>query len=120
MAVLRTAPETVDLIGYGGDTLTIQVQAPTAFIDGRVWSAQVRDTTTDATAAASFTVTEPTEVDGPAFVVLASEDTARLTAGVAQYVGLWDVQVAPAGGGDPVTTLARGKITLTGDVTRLP
>lgn len=120
MVTLRTAPETVDLLAYAGDTLTVDVKVPTAFVAGRSWSAQVRDTATATELAAVFTVIEPTVTDGPATLVLSAADTSRLADGAATYMGLWDVQLAPAGGGDPVTTLVRGRITIAGDVTRSP
>jgi len=64
--------------------------------------------------------------------VLSAAETARLVgsgttqrvvrAGVAlmmaQYAGVWDVQVSGPGGADPVTTLAKGGLTIETDVTR--
>jgi hypothetical protein len=131
MAVLRTVPEPVDLEGWAGDTLLRTVTVPTAFIAGRVWSAQVRASRDATQIDATFVIVEPTTTDGPASIYLRAEDTARLvagrTAGSARftsasvgvgYSGVWDVQLAPAGGGDPTTTLAYGQVTLFGDVTR--
>jgi hypothetical protein len=117
MAILNTRPATVDVTGYAGDTLIISVTAPTAFIAGRAWTAQVRASTAAATVDAEFVVTPPTQTDGPALVTLPAVDTARLAA-AASYTGVWDVQLAPAGGGDPVTTLAAGRLIISADVTR--
>jgi hypothetical protein len=133
MATLDTSPQQVDLVGYAGDTLSFSVTAPTTFIAGRGWSAQVRSTVDAATVDAEFQVIAPTVVDGPAFLTLTADDTRALHSGGATatrvvggravtsgtYSGFWDVQLAPAGGGDPVTTLVQGKITIPGDITRV-
>ena len=133
MAKLSTAPQTVDVDAYAGDTLTIQVTAPDALVAGREWSAQVRSAADSALVDAEFTITPPSVADGPAYLILPSDVTAALVTGgtlttmlasgrtivEGKYVGVWDVQLAPAGGGDPVTTLARGTLIITGDVTRV-
>lgn len=122
MATLDTSPKIVDLIGYAGDTLTVMVTAATAVIAGRVWTAQIRASAGAASVDATFTITVPTVTDGPAFLVLPASETARLfSSGVGKvYAGVWDCQLAPAGGGDPVTTLVQGRITIPADVTRSP
>lgn len=128
MAVLDVRPEVVDVFGYGGDTLTLEVEAADALVSGKTWSAQVR-TATDATMImASFDVTPPSEPDGPAFLELDSETTRALAnAGkvvtekgrkVKRWSGVWDVQVS-LNGDDPVRTLARGALNVDLDVTRL-
>ena len=81
---------------------------------------------------AEFVVTPPVADGDPAYLVLSAAETARLVgtgtttrvvrAGVAlmlaQYAGVWDVQVSGVGGVDPVTTLAKGALTIEIDVTR--
>lgn len=135
MAKLSAVPQTVDLEAYGGDTFTLAVTAPAALVDGRVWTAQIRDTRTSDTVDATFTITPPAVADGPAYLTLPADVTEGLLAGaplvnrvnprtgalyaVPMYSGQWDVQVAGAGGADPVTTLAQGTFTCTVDVTRL-
>jgi hypothetical protein len=120
MATLNSSPDLVDLVGYAGDTLTVTVTAPTSFIAGRVWAAQIRATAGASGVDATFIITPPTVTDGPATLVLPAAETARLfSSGVGKvYAGVWDCQLAPAGGGDPVTTLAQGRLTIGGDVTR--
>lgn len=132
MAALDATPDVVDVAGYAGDTLTISVTVPTDYIAGRVFTAQVRSTADAGVVDADFVITAPTVVDGAAFLVLPASETARLVQGAPLgratlggrtvtgnvYEGAWDVQLAPVGGGDPVKTLARGKLTVAGDVTR--
>ena len=137
MATSSSVPETVDLAGYAGDTLTrsITVGVP-GFIAGREWSAQVRSAKDSTIIDATFDIVEPAADDGasPAYLTLTAETTAALVAGgvvttridsatgrtVVQgvYTGVWDVQLAPPGGGDPTVTLCRGTVVITGDVTR--
>lgn len=132
MALLSVLPKVVDVDCYGGDTLTIRVDAPSSLIADREWSAQVRKAPGAPAVDATFIIVPPTETDGPAFLTLPGEVTALLAASgtvvniggigrtvmAKKYTGVWDVQVAPAGGGDPITTLARGSFTSTDDVTR--
>jgi hypothetical protein len=128
---LKYVPEVVKLEGWAGDTLTVAVKAPTVFIAGRVYSAQVRSSFTSPVVDASLVFVAPTEVDGPAAVYLRSEDSRRLaeqgsarpgsftsTDGAA-YEGVWDCQLAPEGGGDPTITVAVGPVRIFNDVTRL-
>jgi len=122
MATLNSSPQVVDLVGYAGDTLTVTVTAPTAFIAGREWLAQLRATAGAAAVDASFSISPPSVVDGPATLVLSAAQTAQLfntSIGGKAYSGVWDCQLAPAGGGDPVTTLVQGRVTISGDVTRV-
>jgi len=133
MAKSSSVPETVDLDGYAGDTLTRRITVPPGFIAGRVWLAQVRSTEDATVIDATFEVTPPAGDDGsPAFITLTAETTAALVTGAplgtravsgrivtgGVYKGVWDVQLAPPGGGDPTQTLCRGAVTLIGDVTR--
>lgn len=129
MAMLDVVPDTVDIRAYAGDTLTIRVTAPDALVGGLDWLAQVRTTDTDTTVAATFDITPPAVPDGPAYLVLPAATT-RLLAGtlgrelpttrsIIRFTGVWDVQVSDAGS-DPVTTLARGQLTIDMDVSRLP
>lgn len=133
MAVLESIPDVVDIHHYAGDTLTIKITAPEALVGGREWSGQIRDVRTDSDVGAEFQITEPTVAGGPAYVTLLSADSRRLVesgvlirvargpgqfAMILRYSGQWDVQVAGAGGVDPVTTLVQGSIVLDLDVTR--
>ena len=136
MAKSSSVPDTVDLEGIAGDTLsrTILITAP-GFIAGRVWSAQVRSTIDASIIDATFDITEPVTDDGtsPAVLTLTAAATRALVDGgvivrrvgasgrtVTQgvYTGVWDCQLAPAGGGDPTTTIVRGTVMIVGDVTR--
>lgn len=119
MTTLKVTPQRVDVAGYAGDTLTIQVTVPAGAFDGLEWHAEVR-TNRDPSAPvdATFTITEPAVPGDPAYLTLSSQDTARL-AQTGAYSGQWDVQVSGPGGVDPVTTLAQGTLTLPLDVTQL-
>src|SRR3954466_1675428 len=101
MAELSTLPQVIDIDAYGGDTLTIHIKADSTTIAGRVFTAQVRLDTSDSTVDAAFT--SQVTSDG-ADISLSAADAARLSKD-GLYEGVWDVQLAPAGGGDPVTTL---------------
>jgi hypothetical protein len=115
VTILSTLPQVVDVDHYGGDTLTMHVKISDALIGGRVFTAQVRKTKNSAKIDASFSVVLVPGVG--ADIVLASADCLELTKR-GDYEGFWDVQLAPAGGGDPVTTLAHGELRLHSDVTR--
>jgi hypothetical protein len=123
MATFSTLPGVVNFNHYAGDTLTFQVRMDTSAIAGRVWSGQVRRTGASAAVDAVLLITPPTVTDGPAQVTLTAADSARLAASMSgttmKYTGVYDVQLGPAGGGDPVTTVARGTITISADVTRI-
>ena len=115
MTLLSTLPQVVDVDHYAGDTLTMHVKISDELIGGRVFSAQVRKTKSSTKIDASFSVLL---IPGTgADIVLASADGLELTKR-GEYEGFWDVQLAPAGGGDPVTTLAHGELRLHLDVTR--
>ena len=81
MAKLSAVPQTVDLEAYGGDTFTLAVTAPAALVDGRVWTAQIRDSRTSDTVDATFTITPPAVPDGPAYLTLPAEVTEGLLTG---------------------------------------
>lgn len=115
MTALSTLPQVVDIDHYAGDTLPIHITISDALIGGRVFSAQVRKTKNATKIDASFTVTVVPGVG--ADIMLSSADCLELTKR-GDYEGFWDVQLAPAGGGDPVTTLAAGTLRLHSDVTR--
>jgi hypothetical protein len=132
VAVSSSTPDIVDLQGYAGDTLTRRITVlddPAGFVAGRTWSAQVRSAWDSSEVDAEFTV-YPDETG--CTIMLSAEDTAgllglstrrvlvpgTLTVQGAKYLGVWDVQLAPAGGGDPTTTICRGAVTISGDVTR--
>lgn len=132
MSVLDVRPQSVDVLGYAGDTLTIQITAPAALVDGQTWSAEVRSSESATTVDATFDVIPPTVSDGPAYIVLDAADTRRLagtgvlrrirtregtTQEVIRYKGVWDCQVSNAGA-DPVRTLVKGTLVIDQDVTR--
>ena len=115
MAELSTMPQVVNIDHYGGDTLPVHVKISDALIAGRVFSAQVRKTKNAAKIDGTFTVVPVPGVGADIFLPSATclELTKR-----GDYEGFWDVQLAPAGGGDPVTTLAYGELKINSDVTR--
>ena len=114
MPDIDVRPTEVNISAYGGDTLPLHFQVDSAVVAGRVWSAQVRPEKTSQRVDATLLVQE--DATG-AYVTLSGEDSSRLCAR-GPYSGYWDVQLAPAGGGDPVTTLAYGTFELEPDVTR--
>src|SRR5512144_3119905 len=135
MAVLDTRPQSVDLYHYAGDTLTVQIRAPSSLVAGKTWTAQVRSTRQATVVDATFAITVPTVTDGPAYLVMTSVDTARLPAElgtpirvikgtgaeatavmIQTYQGVWDCQVRATSGTDPVTTLVSGAIKIEADV----
>ena len=115
MSILSTLPQVVDIDHYGGDTLPVHIKISDALIGGRVFSAQVRKTKNSPKIDGTFTVIIVPGVGADIFLPSATclELTKR-----GDYEGFWDVQLAPAGGGDPVTTLAYGELRLHSDVTR--
>lgn len=132
MSSLDTRPQKVDILHYGGDTLTIRIQAPSSLTDGMTWKADVKAARGSDVVDASFVVTPPVSSGGPAFLTLPAAVTAALVAdapivtkrledrstrSVQQYVGEWDCQIS-ADGADPVTSLAQGTLTIELDVTR--
>lgn len=115
MTAVDTRPQVLDIDHYAGNTLVIKVTVPDSVVAGRVWNAQVRSTSTSRRVEAVFDILPRS--DG-ADVVLKADDTMRLAAkGEASFV--WDVQLSMPDGGDPVTTLVRGDLRITPDVTRL-
>jgi hypothetical protein len=138
--VINTTPTVVDLIHYAGDTLNLEVRFPAGYVAGRIWTAQVRSDVLATTIDATFTITLGATQDDPVILTLPSSVTRSLvtsptlmTAKVTMpgqpttqavgdvlpsYAGVWDAQLAPSGGGDPTTTVARGSLRLTLDVTR--
>ena len=141
---LDTTPAVVNVIHYAGDTLVIEVRTQPGFVAGRIWTGQLRANTLATTVDAVFTVILGATEDDPVTLMLPSSVTRGLvtppTTGLLQvapsmpglpsvravdsaqlpsYNGVWDVQLAPVGGGDPTTTVARGAILITLDVTRL-
>jgi len=131
MAVSSSEPDVVDLKGYAGDTLTRRVEVltdPAGFIAGRIWSAQVRSAWNATGVDATFQVFPDTtgctlvlsEADTSALLGLSTARTSPAVRALVgdKYTGVWDVQLAPAGGGDPTTTVCRGTVTILGDVTR--
>jgi hypothetical protein len=115
MTTLSTLPQVVDIDHYAGDTLPIRITISDVLIGSRVFSAQVRKTRNSTKIDASFSVTL---IPGTgADIILSSADCLELTKR-GDYEGFWDVQLTPAGGGDPVTTLATGELRLHSDVTR--
>jgi hypothetical protein len=115
VTLLSTLPQVVDIDHYGGDTLPVHIKISDALIGGRVFSAQVRKTKNSQKIDGTFTVLIVAGVGADIFLPSATclELTKR-----GDYEGYWDVQLAPAGGGDPVTTLAHGELRIHSDVTR--
>jgi hypothetical protein len=132
MVVLDVRPDSIDVLGYAGDTLTLAVVAPASLVDGKTWKAEIRSAESSSVVDASFAITPPTVADGPAYLVLDSETT-RLLAGtgvlrrirsrdgttyeVIRYKGVFDCQVS-VNGSDPVRTLVKGTLSIDQDVTR--
>ena len=133
MATLNARPDSVDILAYAGDTLTIKIVAPNGLVQGMVWHAGIKSRRSSTTNDATFVVMPPTVAGGPAFLTLTSDDSLKLM-GIAQamaaqaagpsqqsvineYVGHWDCQISSATD-DPVRTLVQGKITIALDVTR--
>lgn len=102
-------PDTVNLDGYAGDTLTLRVTvADPTLVEGGTWLAQVK-ADHESAAVAAFTVTP--EEAGSALLTLDAETTTTLGGG---FVGQWDVQVTT----DTVRTLVRGKLSLAFDISQ--
>jgi len=120
MSGLSTAPKSVPLTGYGGDTLTFSITAPDALVAGRDWLGQVRATRDASEVLATFDITPPTVADGPAYVTLPGSVTHDLVANAPSlnFNGVWDVQISAAGA-DPITTLVQGTLTIGPDVSRV-
>lgn len=114
MASIDSRPEVINIDHYSGDTLTLNVKIASEVVGTREWSAQVRRKTESRRVDASFVVVPNAE---GVSLVLENEQCQRLTRH-GKYTGYWDVQLAEAGGADPVTTLAHGKLTVHPDVTR--
>ena len=131
MAKSSSVPDIADIEHYGGDTLVRQVvidtDDPAGFVAGREWSAQVRSAWDSPTIDAQFVVTPdatgcvltlPSAVTAALLGMTTRDTPGTFTIVQGKYVGVWDCQLSPAGGGDPTTTVMRGSFTLIGDVTR--
>lgn len=116
MTTLSTLPQVADIDHYAGDTLLIHIKISSALIGGRTFFAQVRSKTAAQKIDGTFTVALTA---AGADITLPSAVTRQL-ASRGPYTGVWDVQLAMAGGLDPVTTLAYGELRLHPDVTRVP
>lgn len=116
MTDLNTLPEIINIDHYGGNTLTLHIKADAATIAGRSFSAQVRSRATASKIDAAFSVLVTAE---GADIILSSADAAQLTLR-GLYEGVWDVQLEPPTGVDPITTLACGEFRVHPDVTRAP
>lgn len=111
-ATVDLRPDTVNLDGYAGDTLSLRVTvADSSLVEGGTWLAQVRPDH-QAAVAATFDITE--QEAGSALLTLDAETTTTLGGG---FAGQWDCQVTT---GDVVRTLVRGKLALSYDITRVP
>lgn len=115
MPDIDTRPTVVDIEHYGGDTLSLHVTIDPLVEAGRTWTAQVRSRPASPKLDASFDIYPDST---GAFVVLSGESCLEL-ARRRKYVGYWDLQLADVHGGDLVTTLAYGKLTIHPDVTRV-
>lgn len=131
MTLLDLRPQVVDVYGYAGDTLEIILIVPTSYIAGRTFKAQVRPAAGSTTLDAEFVITEPVEVNGPAYLRIPSAVTRSLvdsggalvrvrnegtTRSVMRYAGVWDCQLS-LGGLDPVRTVVKGALSIDLDVT---
>ena len=114
MTDLSTLPQEYNFDAYGGDTLTIHVKIDPATVGGRVFTAQIRSKAVATKVDATFGVILTAE---GADLVLSSADS-RALAKRGLYTGVWDAQLAMAGGLDPVTTIAYGEMRVHPDVTR--
>lgn len=124
--LIDTTPDTVNIVCYGGDTLSICIKTnPPTYTQPGVWSAQVRCSPGDPTILEFFNIA-PT-ADG-ACLTLTYQQTADLVAlgavkrarGCAVYQvfnGVWDVQVYWTAE-DCIQTLVKGAFTAQIDVTR--
>jgi hypothetical protein len=111
--VIDARPSVVDLRVYAGDDLHLAVVVLDSSggpedLTGCTAEAQVRTTVDDETTLATF-VTDV--VDNTVYLHLAAADSATLP-----DTAVWDVQVTYPD--TTVATLARGKVTLTKEVTR--
>jgi hypothetical protein len=126
-------PGTFKLSGYSGDTIALKVVAPAGLTDGRLWNAHVKRDKTSALIDAVFLIYPPEVSGGPAYLVLGSEDTTRLsglgpvirrrttTTGTVythRYSGFLDCQLSSPENPDPKTTIFQASITIDLDVTR--
>lgn len=131
--MLNFVPATEDIKAYGGDSVSIEIKAPALITDDMEWHAEVRSAKDSPVVDATFIITPPVVSGGPAYILLSSVDTARLsgtapvvtrrtpegvTRSIQLYEGVYDCQVRPVVGVDPVTTLVKGTITIELDVTR--
>lgn len=116
MAKFDTRPKQIDIDHYGGDTLTIRVNATADVVAGREWQAQVRDKRRGGRVVADFTIAE--DVDGATLTLPSSTCSTLSERGV--FKGFWDVQVADPVDPDPTLTFATGYLNIHPDVTTLP
>ena len=114
MADLSTIPQEVNIVHYGGDTLTLHINIAPELIGGREFRAEVRSKATLQRVDATFVVVLTA---AGADIQLLSADCQRLSAR-GTYEGVWDVQLAMPDGGDPVTTLGYGELSIVPDVTK--
>lgn len=137
MTDIDTRPDTVNLYGYAGDTLSFRIIVAGNLSKGQQWLAQIRQDRTQGQETAVFDVEE---VSDGAVLTLTAEETARLAGTGAllvdqqvadanpqaytdgarrmmRFSGQWDVQISNSGS-DPVITLVQGSITLDLDVSR--
>ena len=126
--VINLVPDLVNIVGYSGDTLTVNVIiSDPAYDDGAVWAAQVRCSTGSSVVLEDFGITLLPSGDGACLTLtplqtrrLNDSGTIRRGQGCTVYQtfdGVWDVQILKPDG--TVTTLARGSIQIVEDVTRV-
>jgi len=141
MASIDLTPQILDLKLQGGDTTNLLVTFPPGFVSGRIWKADIRATALATSVDGTFTVTLGATADDPVTITLPAALSRSLITSVAlreltaeqkraaarsagdplaSYKGVWDCQLAPSGGGDPTTTIVKGSIEITLDVTRTP
>jgi hypothetical protein len=121
VAKISTGPSPLDWEAYAGDinraTLSMPSEADPVDITGAVVEAQARASASDATVAATATVTLVEPVLGTFTVEWDGEALRTLVAGEEKWTGVWDLQIIETGETLP-RTVYRGVFTVIHDVTR--
>lgn len=117
MADADTRPTEFNILHYGGDTLGIHITAPTEVTTGREWAGHVRRARNSAKVDAELYFLP--DGDGLGWTAVLAEEDAERLAQRGDFEGFYDIQLANIGGGDPVTTIVHGTLTITTDVTRV-
>lgn len=118
-AKIDRTPETLDLVLYSGDGVSIRLgvidnAGAEVTVTGEL-KAQIRTTRTSPEISAEF-VAVPEEGTGAIIISLTGEQTAALITEDETFTGVWDVQWHPPNA-EPVT-LTMGQVICNADVTR--